>query len=133
MFFWLFPAQNESTVNTSLIIWLNAGPGISSLFGLFNQIDPLFIDVNGNIQLRFIKWNKNYHLLCNDNPVGTGFSFTSNDQGFARTEDDFAGDLYECLTQVFQIYIDYASNSFYIAGESFARKYVPALTYKILY
>lgn len=131
LFFWFFPAQTSHKSDTPIMLWLQGGPGSSSLFALFTEIGPITIDVNRNIQRREITWNKNYHLIFIDNPVGTGFSFTSNDQGFARSQDDVARDLYSGLTQFFQIFSDYAANPFYVTGESYAGKYVPSITYKI--
>jgi len=131
MFFWFFPAQNGNKPDTPVLLWLQGGPGASSLFALFTEIGPIYIDANENIQLRDVTWNKNYHLLFIDNPVGTGYSFTSNDLGYARSQEDVARDLYSALTQFFQIYTDYASNPFYVTGESYAGKYVPSITYKI--
>ncbi|XP_041366345.1 probable serine carboxypeptidase CPVL isoform X2 [Gigantopelta aegis] len=70
-------------------------------------------------------------MIYIDNPVGTGFSFTAMDSGYANTEDDVARDLYSCLTQFFTVFPDYQKNDFYITGESYAGKYVPAISYKI--
>ncbi|CAF3839183.1 unnamed protein product [Rotaria sp. Silwood1] len=107
------------------------GPGETSLFGLFNEHGPIQINTDGSLSERSITWNSLYNLLYIDNPVGTGYSFTSNDQGYARSQDDVARDLYSALTQFFQIYTDYVSNSFYVTGESYAGKYVPSIGYKI--
>jgi len=131
LFFWFFPAQNAHQSDTPILLWLQGGPGGSSLFGLFTEIGPIYIDANNNIQLRDVTWNKNYHLIFIDNPVGTGFSFTADPNGYARSQDDVARDLYSALTQFFQIYTEYASNPFYVTGESYAGKYVPSITYKI--
>ena len=131
MFFWFFPAQNGNKPDTPVMLWLQGGPGASSLFGLFTEIGPIYIDANGNIQSRPISWNGDYHLVFIDNPVGTGYSFTSNDAGYAKSQDDVARDLYSALTQFFQIYTDYASNPFIVTGESYAGHYVPSITYKI--
>ena len=131
MFFWFFPAQNGNKPDTPVMLWLQGGPGASSLFALFTEIGPIFIDANENIQARPVTWNKNYHLLFIDNPVGTGYSFTSSDQGYARSQEDVARDLYSGLTQFFQIYTDYAQNPFFVTGESYGGKYVPSITYKI--
>ena len=131
MFFWFFPAQTQLAPDTPFVLWLQGGPGTSSLLGLFVELGPILIDAKGDIQLRPFSWNKNYHLLFIDNPVGTGFSFTLDNRGFALNEDDVARDLYECLTQFFRIYTDYASSPFYIAGESYGGKYVPTISYKI--
>jgi vitellogenic carboxypeptidase-like protein len=131
MFFWFFPSLNGHHRDTPVILWLQGGPGSSSLFALFTEIGPIYVDANGNIQSRALTWNQNYHLLFIDNPVGTGFSFTSHEQGYARSQDDVARDLYNALTQFFQIYSEYASNPFYVSGESYAGKYVPSITYRI--
>ena len=131
MFFWFFPSQTEYSPSTPVILWMNGGPGTSSLLGLFVELGPILIDAKGDIQPRPITWNKNYHLLFIDNPVGAGFSFTLDKRGFALNEDDVAQNLYECLTQFFRIFTDYASNPFFVSGESYAGKYVPGITYKI--
>ena len=53
------------------------------------------------------------------------------DDGYVRNEDDVARDLYAMLLQFFQVYHEYASSPFYVTGESYGGKYVPAITYKI--
>ena len=39
--------------------------------------------------------------------------------------------MYEALKQFFTLYEDYRGNSFYLTGESYAGKYIPAVAYKI--
>jgi len=46
-------------------------------------------------------------------------------------EDEVARALYAMLIQFFQIYHEYASSPFYVTGESYGGKYVPAIVYKI--
>ena len=41
LFFWYFPAQGDDLHSTPLVIWLQGGPGSSSLFGLFDEIGPI--------------------------------------------------------------------------------------------
>ena len=130
MFFWFFPAQNGSA-NAPVVLWLQGGPGATSLFGLFNEHGPIQVNDDGTLSERPITWNSMYHLLYIDNPVGTGYSFTSSDQGYARSQDDVGRDLYSALSQFFQIYTDYAPNPFYVTGESYAGKYVPTVGYRI--
>lgn len=43
LFFWYFPAQGVPLESTPLVIWLQGGPGCSSLTGLFNEIGPIQI------------------------------------------------------------------------------------------
>lgn len=130
LFFWFFPAQNGRT-DSPVLLWLQGGPGASSLFGLFSEHGPIQVDDAGQLHPRNITWNSKYHMLYVDQPVGTGFSFTTDDRCYAHTEDDVAHDLYAMLLQFFQIYYEYASNDFYIVGESYGGKYVPAIAYEI--
>ncbi|XP_071518889.1 probable serine carboxypeptidase CPVL, partial [Panulirus ornatus] len=60
-----------------------------------------------------------------------GFSFTRNDAGYARNETDVGRDLYAAIVQFFMLFPELKSNDFYVSGESYAGKYVPALTYTI--
>jgi carboxypeptidase C (cathepsin A) len=62
----------------------------------------------------------------------SGFSFTGKDDCYAKTEEDVASDLYDALQQFFTLFPDLRTkNEFYVSGESYAGKYVPAITYKI--
>lgn len=63
------------------MLWLQGGPGGSSLFGLFVENGPLMVNKDGNVTLREYAWNREFAVLYIDNPVGTGFSFTNNEKG----------------------------------------------------
>lgn len=130
MYFWFFPAQSGNT-NAPLLLWLQGGPGGSSLFGLFVENGPLYVTQNGSVLRREITWNKDYHMLYIDNPVGTGFSFTDDSGGYCVDETEVGIDLYSALTQFFTVYSDYLECDFYVTGESYAGKYVPAIAYRI--
>ncbi|CAF0954236.1 unnamed protein product [Didymodactylos carnosus] len=130
LFFWFFQAQSKD-VSAPVVVWLQGGPGSSSLFGLFTENGPIMVDKSGMLQQQPFTWNSKYHLLYFDQPVGTGFSFTTDDMAYVRNEDEVARDLYNALIQFFQIYYEYAPSPFYVTGESYGGKYVPAITYKI--
>jgi vitellogenic carboxypeptidase-like protein len=130
IFFWFFPAQTGD-ISTPFVVWLQGGPGASSLFGLFAEQGPILVDQGGKLHPREITWNSKYHLLFIDQPVGTGYSFTKSEDGYVRNEDEVARDLYAMLTQFFVVYHEYAQSPFYVTGESYGGKYVPAIVYKI--
>mgnify|MGYP001107193168 FL=1 len=130
LFFWFFPAQNADK-NAPVVVWLQGGPGASSLFGLFAEQGPILVDKDQNLKSRNITWNSKYHLIYIDQPVDTGYSFTRNKEGLAHNEDDVARDLYAMLTQFFVLFDDYSESPFYVTGESYGGKYVPAIVYKI--
>ena len=65
LFFWFFPAQN-SDPSSPFLVWLQGGPGSSSLFGLFAEQGPILVDKDQNLHPRNITWNSKYHLLFVD-------------------------------------------------------------------
>ena len=59
----------KADTSAPLMLWLQGGPGGSSLFGLFNENGPLVVDSSGQVSLRKVTWNTDYHMLYIDNPV----------------------------------------------------------------
>ncbi|XP_065176054.1 probable serine carboxypeptidase CPVL [Sycon ciliatum] len=131
MFFWFFPAQ-EDPENAPVVLWLQGGPGASSLFGLFVELGPLSATKDGKIGEMPVTWNKKFSLLYIDNPVGTGYSFTNDKAGYASNEGDVTRDLFTAINQFFAIFENYQTNGFYVTGESYAGKYVPELCRRIV-
>ncbi|KAK3571860.1 hypothetical protein QTP86_020441 [Hemibagrus guttatus] len=130
LFFWFFPAQIKPE-SAAVLLWLQGGPGGTSMFGLFVEHGPYFVYKNLTLGYREFPWTSRYSVLYIDNPVGTGWSFTSEDKGFARNQDDVGRDLYNALIQFFQLFSEFQPNEFYATGESYAGKYVPAIGYYI--
>lgn len=129
MFFWFFPAQLNSA-NAPVVLWLQGGPGATSLIGLFTENGPFYVTKKG-LKKRKYSWTRNHNVIYIDNPVGTGFSFTESDAGYASNEFDVGMNLYNCLKQFFTLFPQLQKNDFYVTGESYAGKYVPAVSYTI--
>jgi vitellogenic carboxypeptidase-like protein len=72
----------EENDDTPLLVWLQGGPGGSSMFGLFVENGPLVVDEKLNVHVRTNSWASKYNLLFIDNPVGAGFSFTTTPDGY---------------------------------------------------
>ena len=64
--------------------------------------------------------------------MGTGFSFTENITiGYVDTQEKVGEHLYEALLQFYKLFPEFGHQDLYIAGESYAGKYVPAIGFKI--
>lgn len=61
------------------MIWLNGGPGCSSLDGALMEIGPYKLKDSENLVHQPDSWNEFANLLFVDNPVGTGFSYVDSD------------------------------------------------------
>ena len=68
-----FP-QNVNPADAPVVIWLQGGPGGSSLFGLLEIHGPIqsVFDQNGNTKVvpNPYAWTKEANLIYIDNPVG---------------------------------------------------------------
>lgn len=63
-----------------LLIWLQGGPGSSSLYGAFTELGPIRI-VQGQAKSFNYPWNMFGHLLFIDQPLNVGFSYSGNRTG----------------------------------------------------
>lgn len=130
LFFWFFRKSSSDWKNAPFLLWLQGGPGISSMYGLFEENGPYTMTENG-LKKRNHSWTNYYNVLYIDQPVGTGFSFTNSSDGFIGTQEKVADHLYEALTQFFKFYPELKPNAFYITGESYAGKFIPSISHKI--
>lgn len=128
LFFWFFPSLTDYK-NDPVVLWLQGGPGATSLIGLFGENGPFSVKSKHGLKLRKYAWTNSHSVIYIDNPVGTGYSFTN--KGYAQNETQVGLDLYNALQQFFTLFPDLQKNSFYISGESYAGKYVPAISYTI--
>ncbi|CAG9784174.1 unnamed protein product [Diatraea saccharalis] len=131
LFFWYFPVADKPLNATPWIVWLQGGPGASSLAGLFLEIGPFQYDKE--LKLRNSSWSKEYSLLFIDNPVGAGYSFTESNDGYVHNMDECSEQLYGALQQFLEIFPEHRHAPLYLAGESYAGHFIPALAHKILH
>jgi len=131
-FFWFLPSE-DGNPDAPVVLWLQGGPGASSLFGMFTEIGPFTI--NADMEVVPLNpeysWNRNYSLLFLDNPVGAGYSFTDDRRAMVTNEKQVGSDLHAALLQFFQLFPDLRANDFFVTGESYAGKYVPACAFTI--
>ncbi|XP_072745258.1 venom serine carboxypeptidase-like [Anoplolepis gracilipes] len=127
LFFWFFPAMHNPKT-APVLLWLQGGPGGSSMVGLFLENGPFIVTANETLQMRKYSWTLTHNVIYIDNPVGTGYSFTENTNGYARNEVDVGRDVLFALIQFFELFPELQNNDFFVSGESYAGKYVPAVS-----
>ena len=125
-----FESRNNPKTDP-VVLWLNGGPGCSSLIGLFEELGPSSIP---NRDLKPVRnpysWNANASVIFIDQPVGTGYSYTGgNGVGSSAVA---AQDLNTLLSLFFTQHPEYATQPFHIAGESYAGHYIPSTASEIL-
>ncbi|RZF45122.1 hypothetical protein LSTR_LSTR011966 [Laodelphax striatellus] len=129
LFFWFFPSQLDWE-SAPVALWLNGGPGASSLFGFFVENGPFYIK-GEKIRKRTHSWYKKANMIFIDNPVGSGYSFTDSKEGYVKNQTIIGKQLLSAISQFFQLFPSLRKNEFFITGESYAGKYIPALAYAI--
>lgn len=130
LFFWFVRKTKKNWQSAPLVLYLQGGPGCSSVYGLLGENGP-FYKTKNKLKRRKYAWTNHYNVLYVDQPVGTGFSYTNSSAGLLRTLQQATDHLYNALHQFFQLYSELRDNDFYVTGESYAGKYVPALAHKI--
>jgi len=125
LFYWLFESRSNPRTDP-LILFLNGGPGCSSLLGALAENGPYRLQTDGKTlkENDIGTWNLDANLIFIDQPLGTGFSYGNVRRG---TEEELAEDAYWALQNFLKYYPQYANLPLYITGESYAGKYLPSL------
>nr|BAO04184.1 hypothetical protein [Delphinium grandiflorum] len=134
LFYWLVEAE-AAAATAPLILWLNGGPGCSSIaYGSAEEIGPFRIHPNGRTLFSNpYSWNKLANLLFLDSPAGVGYSYTNTTSDLYTTGDQrTAEDSYAFLLNWLERFPRYKHREFYIVGESYAGHYIPQLS-QIIY
>uniref|UniRef100_A0A7S1VK41 Carboxypeptidase n=1 Tax=Grammatophora oceanica TaxID=210454 RepID=A0A7S1VK41_9STRA len=140
-FYWLFaPDLSNSEIeepDVPLLIWLNGGPGCSSMDGLWIENGPIQLDKSSGdwkIIEREHSWHKApAYVVYIDQPVGTGLSFTTSKK-YPRNDEEVNIDFYYFLKEFLKLHADKFLNgsqktkrSVFFSGESHAGHYIPSM------
>ena len=111
LFYWFF--KNISLPDTApVVLWMNGGPGSTSMFGLFLENGPLRVLQTGPTMDNFTvdlkpggSWGDIADVIFLDQPAGTGFSY------FDKTPliklEDGAVEVMQLLNQFLVMYPEY--------------------------
>ena len=154
LFYWLFaPDFGDAAANNDassaeddkvpLIIWLNGGPGCSSMDGLWLENGPFRLTLNNATKAYGVtsdphSWHKvPAYALYIDQPVGTGLSFTMSGT-YPRNDEEVNVDFFQFLQSFFHLHSDKfvqgntVHRPLYFSGESHAGHYIPSMMNYIL-
>jgi hypothetical protein len=134
--YYLVEAEDVDPATAPLVLWLNGGPGCSSMEGLFSELGPLFIDELDPTQLRRNPhtWARTASVVFLEAPIGVGFSYTTEGASFGHgvhvndtsTAVDSERFLRRFLTEP-ELFPELQDRPLFIAGESYAGIYIPTL------
>lgn len=140
-----FQSESGHHDEDPVVLWLNGGPGASSLIGAFTENGPFslndasFTDVNGDGVPKLFKndygWTKYANMLFLEQPKGVGFSYCTackpgsscTPQQCGNTDETAAEEAYTALLGFFEKFPELSQRDFYITGESYAGVYIPMI------
>ncbi|KAL1975643.1 hypothetical protein VTN31DRAFT_4035 [Thermomyces dupontii] len=130
LFFWHF--HNRHIANRQrTVIWLNGGPGCSSMDGALMEIGPYRVKDAETLEYNNGSWDEFANLLFVDQPVGTGFSYV-NTNSYLHDLPEMATHMITFLEKWFSIFPEYEADDLYIGGESYAGQYIPYIAKAII-
>nr|XP_054920719.1 lysosomal protective protein-like isoform X2 [Dermacentor andersoni] len=129
--YWFMESQ-RSPSDDPVLLWMNGGPGCSSLVGVAMELGPFRVDPLGvNLTVNPFSWNKVANVIFLEAPAGVGYSYdpTGNNStdDYKATEDN-----YQAILDFFSKFPEFRKNEFYVTGESYAGIFVPLLTQRLL-
>ncbi|KAK3133553.1 hypothetical protein QOZ80_6AG0537980 [Eleusine coracana subsp. coracana] len=128
--FYYFAESPYDAASKPLILWLNGGPGCSSLgYGAMEELGPFRVNPDGKTLSRNKHaWTNLANVIFLESPAGVGFSFSKNATDYHTVGDRrTAEDAYAFLVKWLERFPEYKGRDFYVAGESYGGHYVPQL------
>mmetsp|Transcript_27823 Transcript_27823/g.77830 ORF Transcript_27823/g.77830 Transcript_27823/m.77830 type:complete len:440 (+) Transcript_27823:44-1363(+) len=130
IFYWFAEAE---VPDAPLLVWYQGGPGCSLGIAMLGENGPFQPDMetlSGNLVRSPFGWNRLFHTLYVDSPVGAGYSYSETEVVMNDTQT--ARDSYNFLQRWLAQYPTYASSPLWLAGESWAGVSIPLLTTLIM-
>ncbi|KAF7207458.1 lysosomal protective protein isoform X1 [Nothobranchius furzeri] len=129
--YWFVQSQNKPS-SDPVVLWLNGGPGCSSLDGLLTEHGPFLIQDDGvTLQYNPYSWNKIANVLYLESPAGVGFSY-SDDKNYVTNDTEVSMNNFLALKEFFRLFPEFSSNELFLTGESYGGIYIPTLAERVM-
>lgn len=133
LFFWAFESRNDPA-NDPVIVWMNGGPGSSSMTGAFTEMGACMLWNDTDVPVpNPWSWNNNATVVFLDQPAGVGFSTVAEGAKAPGKDADGAEDFQEFLNILFRdVFPEKAKLPIHITAESYGGHYGPTYLHHIL-
>lgn len=123
----------EDPVKDPVVLWLNGGPGCSSMLGMLYENGPLMFKKNTTeMYINKNAWNQKANVIYLESPSGVGFSIGKSKSDLIANDTTTAHENLLALKLFFIKFPSFKKNDFYITGESYAGIYIPTLARAVL-
>eukprot|EP00250_Pteridium_aquilinum_P018668 c24158_g2_i1 orf=1714-3408(+) len=129
--FYMFFESRGNKAEDPVVLWMSGGPGCSSELALFYENGPFQITDNLTLTWNEHGWDRASSIIFVDQPIGTGFSYSSDIRDIRHDEKGVSEDMFHFLQAFFEVHPEFSGNDFFVTGESYAGHYVPAVTSRI--
>ncbi|KAL3845444.1 hypothetical protein ACJIZ3_002847 [Penstemon smallii] len=133
LFYYFVEADNDPD-HKPLTLWLNGGPGCSSVGGgAFTELGPFFPRGDGRgLLINSKSWNKVSNLLFLESPAGVGWSYSNTSSDYTTGDATTATDTHKFLVEWFKKFPSFRTRDLFLTGESYAGHYIPQLAIALL-
>ncbi|RDD46483.1 Lysosomal protective protein [Trichoplax sp. H2] len=128
--YWFFESQGNASADP-VVLWLNGGPGCSSLSGLINEHGPFSIEEDLTLSLRNTSWNKFANIIYLESPIGVGYSYNTQ-QDYTSSDNSTAMKNHQAIKEFYKRFPQYSLSNFYLSGESYGAVYVTTLALRLI-
>ncbi|KAI3433559.1 hypothetical protein D9Q98_003370 [Chlorella vulgaris] len=142
--YYYFVQSQHKPSKDPVVLWLNGGPGCSSLGGFVNEHGPFSFSFKGGkdakgrheqqleLGLNPHSWNQVANMLYVDSPAGVGMSYAETKADAHTNDTHTAADMNTFLRLWFAKFEEFQGNDFFVSGESYAGVYVPLVSQAVL-
>mmetsp|Transcript_35831 Transcript_35831/g.43273 ORF Transcript_35831/g.43273 Transcript_35831/m.43273 type:complete len:567 (-) Transcript_35831:245-1945(-) len=134
--YWYAETSAPNPAEAPVVLWLNGGPGSSSILGMLQEQGPLLINSTGGLMENPYAWTTLVNLLVLESPAGVGYSYCKaslSGGSCSNTDNSTAAAARAALQDFFENkFPELKPNPFFITGESYAGVYVPTLSREVL-
>ncbi|KAK6114997.1 hypothetical protein DH2020_007266 [Rehmannia glutinosa] len=122
--FYYFVEAAEDSDHKPLTLWLNGGPGCSSVGGgAFTELGPFFPTGDGRgLRINSKSWNK----------AGVGWSYSNTSSDYTCGDTSTAMDMHIFLMEWYKKFPTFRTRDLFLTGESYAGHYIPQLAVALL-